>query len=104
LRQVQNLHRAAIKSIDDYIAGAQKGKINQGPTESARKVNSNADSSKPGPRAALLSDPAKLREHLAFVQNEREKAEEIVKLQRQLEKERELMWAARVKAKRKTLG
>lgn len=95
LKDQKNIHRSAIKAIDDYLAGIQKGKVNSGPTSPARRINDNDTSSKPGPRGDLLSDPDKLREHLAFVQREREKAEETVKLQKKLEKERELLWAAR---------
>jgi transcriptional regulator with XRE-family HTH domain len=102
LKAQQSIYRQAIAHIDNYLANVQKSKVNKdGVTDAPRKANTNTVSSTPGPRGDLLSDPDKLREHLAFVKREREKAEETVKLQRQLEKERELMWAARVEARKK---
>jgi hypothetical protein len=68
-----------------------QGKVNKsGSTETGRTVDTNNKASRPGSRGNLLSsDPERLRQQLTFVQQERERAEETVKLQRQLEKERE---------------
>ena len=104
LRQVNNLHKQALDILNAYTSKIQKARPDPaGVTSGPRKIADNTTSRTPGPRGDLLSDPDKLREHLVFVKREREKAEETVKLQRQLEKERELMWAARVDVKRKEL-
>lgn len=97
LRQVGNLHRQAIGILSDYASKIQKAKPNpNGTSEPGRKINSNADSSKPGPRASLLSAD-KLREQIEFVKKERAKTEERLELEAELQKERAAYWDARIK-------
>jgi hypothetical protein len=55
LRDQQNIHRSAIKAIDDYLAGVQRGKVNiTGTKGPARSVPSNTTSRTPGQRGDLL--------------------------------------------------
>jgi predicted XRE-type DNA-binding protein len=55
LRDQQNIHRSAIKAIDDYLSGIQKGKVNSGSTEPARRVNDNTRSQTPRPKPPQFS-------------------------------------------------
>ena len=55
LAQLNGLHQKAIDILDAYVA--KKARPNKaGPTEPARKINSNADSSRPGSRRPLIGD------------------------------------------------
>jgi transcriptional regulator with XRE-family HTH domain len=104
LRQIDAIHAQARQAIADYIAKAQKAKPNKdGVTEGPRKVNTNDKSSHPGSRGDMLATPEKLKEQIAFVRKEREKTEEQLSLEAELQKERELYWDVRVKAARKEL-
>jgi transcriptional regulator with XRE-family HTH domain len=89
LRQVQNIHRSAIKAIDDYISNAQKARPNAGgSTEPARTYPTNDRSSKPGPKPDAFSK----REHLEWLQEERKKTEELIRLERDTKREQEAYW------------
>jgi hypothetical protein len=67
-----------------------------GATESPQTMNSNADSSKPGPRASLFTDNSdQLRHCVELMCKEREKAEEQLRLQRELTEEKDRWFAAK---------
>lgn len=103
LKDQQSIYRQAIAHIDNYLANVRRAKVNRaGSTEGARTVNTNDKSSHPGSRGDLLSAD-KLREQLEFVRREREKTEERLELEAELQKERAAYWDARVKAARKEL-
>jgi hypothetical protein len=96
LAGLAGLHRQIIDRIDNWQA-QQKAKPNKdGVTESPRKINSNADSSKPGPRASLFTDNTdQLRHRVELMRQEREKAEEQLRLQRELTEEKDRWFAAK---------
>jgi transcriptional regulator with XRE-family HTH domain len=96
LKGQQNIYRSAIAEIDRYLAGIQRGKVNvTGTTSGPRTVPSNQTSRTPGPRAALLSvDP---NEHLAWLQKEKQLAEEELELQKKIKAEQVAAFNARVK-------
>jgi|HubBroStandDraft_4_1064222.scaffolds.fasta_scaffold189118_1 hypothetical protein len=56
LRDQQNVHRSAIKVIQDYLDRIPKGKVNAtGSTENARHIDDNTRSNTPGPRPDRFS-------------------------------------------------
>ena len=92
LKGQQNIHRSAIKAIQDYLDKVSKAKRNPGgSTLPARMVS---DPRTPGPKNELLQvDP---KEHLEYLQRERERAEEALRLEKQIKAEGERAWNARV--------
>jgi hypothetical protein len=84
LRQVDNFYRQAREAIAGYLATAQKAKPNPNASNSSPKRIS--DSRKPGPSGDLLS--VTRRQHLEYLQRERQKAEEELLIQKQINSER----------------
>lgn len=89
LRLIDAIHADARKAIADYVAKAQRAHPNaNGPTEIPRKVNSNADSSKPSPRASTLNTKPNPRHLLAYLKEEQARIEADLAIEEQIAEER----------------
>jgi transcriptional regulator with XRE-family HTH domain len=93
LKDQQNIYRKAIAEIDSYLNKVQKARPNaNGSTESPRTVTTNVRSSTPGPKPDLFAK----QERLEWLKAEREKTEQAIKLEKDLDREQAAYWAKRV--------
>ena len=95
LKAQQNIHRSAIAEIQKYLDNVAKGKVNKnGPSEAPRYTPDNAISSKPGPRGDKFSITS--RQHLEYLQRQRQIAEQELATQKAILAERKKELAARM--------
>jgi hypothetical protein len=86
LRDQQEVHRAAIAAIDNYFQTIKAKPNPRGSTESPRKIDDNTASITAGPRPDRFT--VKPQQMLAYLQRDREKTEEDLAIQRQINIER----------------
>jgi plasmid maintenance system antidote protein VapI len=94
LREIDGIYAEARKAIANQINRITQAKVNKGPTSGPRYTPDNAVTSKPGPRGDKFSITS--RQHLEFLQRQRQKAEVELAIQKEILAERKKELTARI--------